>query len=183
MHNFLTLSVLVIWTFALSWHTSLAQEKAGQPQRSALYRSFDPDKLRAKYGKAFVDSGKQFESGSRRNLLVTPPGDFFTEFHVSGEVPEKQVKEILGALKTELTELARKSKVVFVQEPTDKVIERPLVIFAFLSGAGWLDLRSVRGSYFTYRAGKVQGAVEIIAVCTDPRNPSKYSIYCAVHEH
>jgi hypothetical protein len=182
MRNLLAWAVLVTGTLALPWHASLAQEKAGKPQRSALYRSFDPDRLRAKYGKAFADSGKPSRSGSRRDLLVTPPGEHFTEFHVGGEIPEKQVKEILAALKAELTELARKSKVAFVQEPSDKVIERPLVIFAFLSGAEWLNLRSVRGSYFTYRAGKAQGAVEIIAARTDPRNPKQWSIYCAVHE-
>src|SRR5262249_1058881 len=145
MRNLLAWVVFVTGTLALPWHASRAQEKAGEAQQSALYRSFDPDKLRAKYGKACAASGKPYQSGSRRDLVVTPPGDRFTEFHVGGEIPEKQVKEILAALKAELTDLARKSGVAFVQEPSDKVIERPLVIFAFLSGAGWLDLSSVRG--------------------------------------
>jgi hypothetical protein len=79
--------------------------------------------------------------------------------------------------------LARDSKVEFVQEPSDNLSERPLVIFAYLSGSAWLDLKTVRGAYFTYRAGKAQGGVEIIAACTDPGNPKKLSIYCAVHEH
>jgi hypothetical protein len=182
MRNFFTLPVIVIVALALFCRASLTQEKGGQSQRSALYDSFDPDKLLAKHGKAFADSGKPRLSGVRRNLLVTPPGDFFTEFHVGGEIPEKQVKEILAALKTDLTDLARASKVAFVQEPSDKLIERPLVIFAFLTGAGWLDLKSVRGSYFTYQAGKIQGAVEIIAACTDPANPKQYTIFCAIHE-
>jgi hypothetical protein len=182
MRNFLPFRVGVIGTLVLFCDAGLTQEKVGQSKHSTLYDSFDPDKLRAKYGKAFVDSGKPYQTGSRRDLLVTPPGDVFTEFHLMGEIPEKQVKEILADLKTELIELAHKSKVKFVQEPSDKVLERPLVIFAFLSGVAWLDLKSVRGYYFTYQEGKFQGAVEIIAACTDPGNPKQWSIYGTVHE-
>ena len=182
MRTFLALQALVLGALTIFWHPGFAQEKAAQPEHSALYRSFDPDKVRAKYAKAYEDSGKPHQGGARRNLIVTPPGDHFTDFNLGGEIPEKQVNEILARLKADLIELARKSKVVFVQEPSDTLSERPMVIFAYLFGSEWINLRTVRGSYFTYRAGKMEGAVEIIAVCTDPKNPNQSQISCTVHE-
>jgi hypothetical protein len=183
--------VILLAGVALAWSLggTPAQEKKAEPRRSALYRSFDPGKMRQKY-EANPKAGARFtEMGSRRHLTVIPPGevsgDVFSDFHLGGELTEEQLKLLLADLKSNLVALARASKVTLVEGPSDHVLGRPIVLLPILFDMGrpsWIDLSSLRGSYFTYREGTTRGAVDILAAHTDPQNPKQWVVSCAVHE-
>jgi hypothetical protein len=141
--------------------------------------------MRQKY-EANPKGGIRFtEMGNRRNLLITPPGEVFSDFRLGGEFTEDQLKVLLADLKSDLVELARASKVTLAEGPSDQVFGRPIVLLPLLFNMGrpsWVDLSSLRGSYLTYREGTVRGAVDILAAHDDTRNPKQWMVACAVHE-
>jgi hypothetical protein len=181
------LRVILLAGVALAWSLggTPAQEKKAEPRRSALYRSFDPGKLRQQYEAKLKAGARITDMGNRQHLTITPPGELFSDFHLGGEFTEEQLKGLLADLKADLVSLARASKVTLVKGPSDQVFDRPIVLLPILFGLGrpsWVDLSSLRGWYFTYREGTIRGAVDILAAHTDTRNPKQWVVSCAVHE-
>ena len=185
-HRLLLLTVIALVP-ASALNRLPAQEKGKEPKRSEFFRSFDPGRILAKHTEIMKKTGKPWGSGSRRNLMVSyppvikAPGESMSDFHLEGEIGDKELKVMLASLKSELLELA-KGKVTIVGEPSDRIGARPIIWFSVILGPNWLDLSSLRGYYFTYRQGKIEGTVEILAGRTDPRNAKQWNIACAVHE-
>jgi hypothetical protein len=185
MHR--SLLVILLAVVAPSWFLdgTPAQEKKAEPRRSALYRSFDPGKMRQKY-EAHLKAAVRFtEWGNRQGLTITPPGEVFSDFRLGAEFTEEQLKGLLADLKSDLIKLARASKVTLVKGPSDQVFDRPIVLLPIFFGMGrpsWVDLSSLRGSSFTYRDGTIRGAVDILAAHVDPRSPKQWVVSCVVHE-
>jgi hypothetical protein len=185
-HRLLLLTVIAVMPASTADPLS-AQEKGKEPKRSEFFRNFDPGRILAKHAEILKKTGKPWGSGSRRNLMVSyppmikAPGESMSDFHLEGEISDKELKEMLASLKSEFLELAR-GKVAIVGEPSDRIGARPIIWFSVIFGPNWLDLAHIRGYYFTYRQGKIGGTVEILAGRTDPRNAKQWKIACAVHE-
>jgi hypothetical protein len=82
-----------------------------------------------------------------------------------------------------MVKLAETSKVRILEKPNDAILDRPIShIRVIFGGIGWVNVGSLRGSYFTYSQGKIEGAVEIIAAHTDPEHPKRWTISCSLHE-
>jgi hypothetical protein len=147
---------------------------------SALYTLFDPEKMTKEH---LNDAGKDTidEWGSQGGLTITPPGHLVKHAHLSGHLSEEQIKALLAALLADMVKLADASKVRMTTKPKDTILDRPLSHLR-VHFAGWVDVWSLRGSYFTYSDGKIEGTVEIIAANTDPKDPKHWTVSCALHE-
>jgi hypothetical protein len=172
-------AVVVAVTWSLDRGTAEQKEPAGDV--SALYKLFDPQKLTAKHvdlsGKGAFDTG-----GSQSGLMITPPGRLVKKAHFSGKPTEEQLKAILASLQSDMVKLADTSEVRIVEKPKDTILDRPLSYLRVHLIGGWVDVGSLRGSYFTYSQGKVEGAVDIIAAHTDPEDRKRWTISCSLHE-
>jgi hypothetical protein len=116
-------------------------------------------------------------------LTVTPPGDRFKDCRLEGEMSKEEVKQLTEALGADLYERAQKSGLTVPDKPKDDIRERPLYVHYAISPAdGWVQPWSLRGAYFAYSQGKIQGAVDVIAARTKPDNPKWWVVVCAVHE-
>jgi hypothetical protein len=172
-----TVSVL-----AVTWFLCRGIAATDEPvaKISSLYEAFDPDKLKEKHlgdaGKGVLDEG-----GSRAGLTITPPGHLVKDAHWSGEISEEQVKAIQTSLLSEMIKLAEDSKVRIIDKPKDTILDLP-ISYLRTSWFGWVAIGSLRGSYFTYRQGNIEGTVQVIAANTDRTNPKRWTISCAMHE-
>ena len=142
--------------------------------------AFDPGRLKEKHendaGKGVLDAG-----GSRSGLEITPPGHLVKDAHWSGEISEEQVKAIQASLLAEMVKLAEGSKVRIIGKPKETILDLP-ISYLRTGWFGWVAISSLRGSYFTYKQGNIEGTVQVIAANTDPENHKRWTISCALHE-
>jgi hypothetical protein len=119
---------------------------------------------------------------------VPPPeGHEFKIFDATGDIPPDQMKKLLDELKEHFTRLVEVNKAVSATDPKDTIADRPMYLLQMnmLPPGTWVEPDSVRGFYFTCKEGKVQGAVDVLAVRVGPGPaPDKagWSEVGAVHE-
>lgn len=169
----------------------VAQEKREKDTRSKFFHSFDPPKMRMKYDNLYDTSG--FGGGGSRGVggdsagmgLKRPgvPRELFKDFRIQGELSDEQITKLLEALQVEVYGLARHSGVTVAHKPKKTIMDRPIWLPWFLgsSDGSWVDLSTLRGYYFTYKQGEIQGSAEIIAFRTNPDKPH-WRVICALHE-
>jgi len=159
-----------------------APQKAPTAGHSSFYRDFDPDPASGICQNLSTRAG----GGSHPHLTrVRPEGHEFKIFHGYGESSPDQVSKVLRALKAHLTKLARDNKAVTATEPRDTIADRPMYLLHMnmFPPETWVQPDSLRGFYFTYKEGDVQGVVDVLAVRVDPDvNKNEWRIVGAVHE-
>ncbi len=163
--------------------TTGAQPKGQKPGHSSFYRDFDP-KLAAGI---CLHLAPKAGGGSRPHVKVPPPeGHEFKIFDATGDISPDELKKVLDGLKEYFGELVRTNKAVTASDPKDTIAERPMYLLQMnILRATWVDPDSVRGFCFTYKEGKVQGVVDVLAVRIGPGSaPDKveWSVVGAVHE-
>jgi hypothetical protein len=154
-------------------------EPVEAPEKSKLYLDFDASAFRTKYFAKFKEAR---DYHVRTDVILTPPGDRFKDFHVGGKMTEAEVKAALAELKDELWNLAKASGVEVAGEPKDvTLLERPISMLIYLHN-GTLDLGSIRGFSFNYSQGSIRGAVDLFVIQCLKENEKQWSLMCAVHE-
>ena len=161
-----------------------AQPKGEKPGHSSFYRDFDP-KLAAGI---CLHLAPKTGGGSRPHGKVPPPeGHEFKIFDATGDISPDELKKVLDGLKEHFTKLVRTNKAVITTDPKDTIADRPMYLLQvnILPPGTWVEPDSVRGFYFTYKEGKIQGAVDVLAVRIGPGpapDMAEWSVVGAVHE-
>src|SRR5262245_46989744 len=184
LHGLLLMSLLA----ALCHILALAgQSKAKTRGHSAFYNDFDQDSMLALCQARFSFVKERCGTGSR-GLGITWKGqessESFKIFYLTGDLSEEEVNRVLKELKPELMNIARASKVTRAHDPKDTIIDRPMrLLQPGLIWAGTPVIPSdVRGFYFTYEEGKVEGAVDVLAVPIVQDKKAEWLVLGAVHE-
>jgi hypothetical protein len=160
------------------------QSKGEKAAHSSFYRDFDPA-LAVGICQHFAP---KTGSGIRPHGIVPPPeGHEFKIFHIEGDIPPDQLKKALDALKEHFAKLVLANKAVAGTDPKDTVADRPIYLLQMnmLPPGTWVEPDSVRGFYFTYKEGKVQGAVDVLAVRVGSGpapDKAEWRVVGAVHE-
>jgi hypothetical protein len=145
---------------------------------SKLFRDFEPKALlttcQAHYGS--VDG-----NGTVGDFTINESPVTYRKFNAEGTISADKLKQLLAALKADLQKLAKASGVEKVDDPSDKVEDRPIRVLRAMFFARQIDPSSVRGFYLTYTDGKLAGAIDVIAAL-DSSAPNHWLLVCAVHE-
>jgi hypothetical protein len=105
-------------------------------------------------------------------------------FSIEGDLTDKEVKAILEALRSEVVKVAHGSKGLRAGNLMDGIVDRPMRLLQ----PGLIPVETpvipsrARGFYFTYREGKVEGAVDVLAIPVLPRKKTEWRILGTVHE-
>jgi hypothetical protein len=96
----------LLWLGVVAWVTSCGSSSDDSEPPARIYDSFDPEVFVMKYRSAMdqVDA-----SGHRSDIIITPPGERFKDFYLTGSVSSAQLDELLNNLRDELTALAESS--------------------------------------------------------------------------
>jgi hypothetical protein len=164
--------------------TTGAQPKGEKPGHSSFYRDFD-SKVAAGI---CLHLAPKAGGGSRPHGKVPPPERHeFKIFDVTGDISPDQLKKVLGGLKEHFAKLVRENKAVTATDPKDTIADRPMYLLQMnmLAPGTWVQPDTMRGFYFTYKQGKVEGAVDVVAVRVGPGPGSdkvEWTVVGAVHE-
>ena len=83
-------------------------------------------------------------------------------------------------MQTELLHLAKSSSVTITGDPNSDIKGRPEWLFQWYFGNAKPDM--VRGSYFTYSQGPIQGAVEFLSQATGEKGKPYWKLNVVLHE-
>jgi hypothetical protein len=164
-----------------------AEPKADKPRHSSLYRDFSAGNMVALCQNRFKFVRDKCGNGSR-GIGIKWKGqgvqEDFKIFDLTGDLSDDQVKRVLGALQSELVKLARASNVVVEHGPKDSIADRPMRLLQ--PGLIWADTAVVPsrvcGFYFTYKEGKVEGAVDVLAIPMVKDKKWEWLVLGSVHE-
>lgn len=144
---------------------------------TALYRTFDPSKLREKYASRF---GKEQSGGSRSGLTITPPGERITDFRVEGEIAEAEAAAVVAALRDELLAFAKAGGASVAGAPHELTSEEAISVAAMLYPTNPRP-KGGRGFRFTYTQGAGRGTADAVVTRKDPAT-SVWMLIGALHE-
>jgi hypothetical protein len=164
-----------------------AQPKAEKPGHSGFYRDFSAANVVASCRsqlKFVEDKCGYGNRGFGRKWEGEEVEEDFKVFHVTGDLSDHEVKKVLEVLQGELVKRARASKAVLGHDPKDTVVDRPMRLLQ--PGFIWADAAvlpsSLRGFYFPYKDGKVEGWVDVLAIRMVRDKKTEWLILGAVHE-
>jgi hypothetical protein len=163
------------------------QPKAAKTSHSAFYRDFSSEDIVATCQKKFQFVKDKCGSGSRGGGFKwkgEKVDEDFKIFDLRGDLSHDEVKQVLKALQAEMVKRARASKAVLGHDPKDSIVDRPMRLL--MPGFIWADTAvvpsSLRGFYFPYKAGKVEGWVDVLAIQMVRDKKREWLVLGAVHE-
>jgi hypothetical protein len=145
--------------------------------QSALYEQFDQNKLREKYTPNFSVARKVT---SDSGFTAKATGDLFKSVVIQGDISDEQFQKVFESVQTELLNLARSSSVTITGEPNSDIKGRPDWLFKMFFDDAKPD--TLRGSYFTYSHGPIEGAVEILTQAPGGKNEAGWNLTVVLHE-
>ncbi|HUG66568.1 MAG TPA: hypothetical protein VMM76_02375 [Pirellulaceae bacterium] len=145
-----------------------------------MYDAFDPGNLAEKHASRFDKTPRS--TNVVTNITITPPGDYFKLFRIKGNIPDEGLDDVLSSLRTELSDLAKTSRVKLIHGPKNTMGDRPIHLLSVLFLGATVELKTLRGFYFTYEDGEIVGAVDTFAIRYVDENTRHWKIVCAVHE-
>jgi hypothetical protein len=164
-----------------------AQPKAEKPGHSGFYRDFSAEGMVTFSRDQFKFVKDKCGSGSRgfgRKWEGEEVEEDFKIFDLTGDLSEDEVKQVLGALQAELVKRVRAGKAALGHDPKDTIVDRPMRLLQ--PGFIWADAAvlpsSLRGFYFPYKDGKVEGWVDVLAVRMVRDKKTEWLILGGVHE-
>jgi len=167
--------------------TAAAQSKAEEPRHSGFYRDFSAEGMvtfardQLKFVKDKCGSGSR---GFGRKWEGEEVEEDFKIFDLTGDLSEDEVKQVLGALQAELVKRVKAGKAALGHAPKDTIVDRPMRLLQ--PGFIWADVAilpsSLRGFYFPYKDGKVEGWVDVLAIRMVRDKKTEWLIFGAVHE-
>lgn len=164
-----------------------AQPNAEKPSHSGFYRDFSAQSM-VMFCRDRFDFVKQKCGSGSRGLGIKWNGqdaeESFKIFDLEGNLSEGEVKQVLGALQAELVKRVQASKAVLGHDPKDTIIDRPMRLLrpGFIWAGTAVIPASLRGFYFPYKDGKVEGWVDVLAITMVADKKSKWFLLGTVHE-
>jgi hypothetical protein len=150
---------------------------AAAPDRpSPLYLAFNPGGFTERHAARFE---RVSESGAVA-LGYEPTREIVRASHMDVLATDAELAAALGAMRAELVALAEAAGAAITAGPSEAVGDRPVNVLRFHFGQ--VDLRSLRGFYFTYRLGRWVGAVDVFAAREPVDGKPGWAIVCMVHE-
>lgn len=145
--------------------------------QSALYEQFDAAMLKEKYAPQFKSNSS---IGSAEGLIVNATNEIFKTVQLQGVISDEQFQQVIEAVQADLDELAKSSSVKITNEPNSDLKGRP----EWLLNLYFKDIapESLRGSYFTYSQGSIQGTVEILSKATTDGKKPGWKLIVNLHE-
>jgi hypothetical protein len=166
---------------------TVGQPKLDKPEHSGFYREFDAEVLVALCQKQFPFVREKCGTGTRGGGFRwkgETAEEGFRVFDLHGDLSEDEVKQVLDALRTELLRRAKAAKAALGHDPRDTIVDRPMrLLQPGLLWAGTAVVPSdLRGFYFPYKDGKVEGWMDVLAVPMVRDKKTEWLILGAVHE-
>jgi hypothetical protein len=164
-----------------------APPKADKPGHSNFYRRFDLLYMLAVCLSPSKSIGDKCGTGIRELSFKWKGHKSYEDykiFDVEGDLSDKEVKGILRALRAALVKRARASKGLRAQEPRDGIADRPMRLLqpGLIPPETPVIASRVQGFYFTYREGKVEGAVDVLAIPAVVGKKREWYVVGTVHE-
>ena len=170
------LTVCLLWTAGCQKEAQKSDSTTAKPlTQSALYEQFDPTKLSEKYALKFgVEHAVTHQSGLEFN------GDLAKAVQIEGGISNEQFQKVFDSVQNDLLTVAESSSVTVKGKPNTDITGRP----AWLIGHYFRNVKSdlVRGSYFTYSQGPIQGAVELLSQAKVENNTPRWRLVVVLHE-
>jgi hypothetical protein len=145
--------------------------------RTALYKSFDPEKTTQKYAKLFSET----TSSGTSEIGLGPLPEVFRISYITGTLSDDGLKAVLTDLQAEFVALAKTSGVK-AAEPKSTVGDRPIALLMppliEASDTGEINMNTLKGFYITYEAG----AIDVFAHKRVGGDKTEWRIVCLVHE-
>jgi hypothetical protein len=143
---------------------------------SPMYLAFDQSE--------FTDrQTARFERVSQRGSVALgyePTKEIFRASDLTVLATDEQVTAALVAMRAELVALAEGVGATITAGPSEAVGDRPIHVLRFAFAE--VDVRAVRGFYFTYKIGAWVGAVDVLATRRTVDGKPGWVINCMVHE-
>jgi hypothetical protein len=184
VHIWLLLVALVVTGLVATTGAQPKNEKSGH---SNFYRDFSAEAAVEQCRSQFKFVKDKCGSGSRGGGFTwkgEKVEEDFKIFDLHGDLSDDEVKQVLGALQADLVKRARASKAVLGHDPKDSIVDRPMRLLQ--PGLIWADTAvvpsSLRGFYFPYKDGKVEGWVDVLAIRMAREKKSEWLLLGAVHE-
>jgi hypothetical protein len=164
-----------------------AAPKDGKPAHSDFFRRFDTQYMVAVCLSPSKSIRSKCGTGARELSFRWKGQKSFEDhkiFHVEGDLSDKEVAGILAALRAALMKRARASKGLRAQEPRDGIADRPMRLLqpGLIPPETPVIASRVQGFYFTYREGKVEGAVDVLAIPVVVGKKREWRVLGTVHE-
>jgi hypothetical protein len=164
-----------------------AEPKADKPSHSGFYGDFSAEGMVTFCQTQFKFVKDKCGSGSRGGGFKwkgeTAEEDFKV-FDLTGDLSEDEVKKVLDALQSELVKRAKAAKATLGHDPKDSIVDRPMRLLqpGLIWGGTAVVPSAVRGFYFPYKDGKVDGWVDVLAIPMVRDKKTEWLILGAVHE-
>jgi hypothetical protein len=167
--------------------SAAAQSKDGKPGHSTFYHDFSAEAVVEACRGQFKFVRDKCGSGSRGGGFTwkgEAAEEGFRILDLHGDLSDDEVKQVLDALQAELVKRAKAAKAVLGHDPKDTIVDRPMRLLQ--PGLIWAGTAvipsSLRGFYFPYKAGQVEGWVDVLAVPMARDKKAEWLILGAVHE-